>query len=290
MKIKNKIWVIARVLIFSLLTAFLFWLLTKPNKNLPYEQKIEQFLNSLQYSALNNFNRDDFYIQLDFKHGLWVMKNIFSYDQQGELINHQTRNGTCAELSQVTYNVVKPLFKNDYRIIFLKGNEETFFSADAGIGPTHYIIKIIPKKDSQNKSKVLAIDPSYKVYNYFSELKGYTFSEEMNHLDLFTGQSKDLTMKVGVSYPLLLLEESDCILSLAVKKVHDKYNQDNFALTIFANKKNDEISEGLFALMMREGDFFAVKNEDLISKILDENTKKKLSGMLLSLFKKISFR
>lgn len=258
-------------------------------KDFPQEEKIRQFLTSLHYSALDNLKRDNFYIELKFQQGVWIMRNIFLYDQSGKLANKISRSGTCAGLSQLTYDFIKPLLEDDYKISFLKGNEDLFFRGGVDAGATHYVINISPKDASLPDQRKFIIDPSYKTYKPLSKLKGYTFSQEMKSIDLFEDNSRDLAMKVGMSYPLLLLEDKKWILSLAVKKVDGQYDKNNFALAVFANKKESEVSDLLFTLMLREGEFFAYQNKERVKKILSKKITENLSQIILSLFKKISF-
>lgn len=258
-------------------------------QNLPEEKKIMQFLSSLDYSALEDIKRDDFYIELNFKYDVWIMRNLFSYDQSGKLVNGISRSGTCAELSQVTHDFIKPLLEENYKISFLKGNEDLFFPGGADAEATHYVVKISPKEPDLSNQTEFIIDPSYGIYKPLSKLKGYTFSQEMESIDLFEGNSKDLAMKVGMSYPLLLLDDKQLILSLAVKKVDDQYDRNNFALAVFANKKGGKNVDLLFMLMLRGGDTFAYKNEELVEKILSKKNAENILKIFLPLFKKISF-
>lgn len=279
MKFSKFIFVILGISIITVV----FFFLNNSRRNLPHREKVESFLNSLNYSALENLSRDDFSIKLDFEYGIWTMKNIFSYDEKGKLANIESRSGMCAELSQVTYEFIKPLFEDSHRIVFLRGNEESFFSAGSEAGATHYLIKLLPK-DDDGSSKALAIDPSFGIYDYVNQLEGYAFVAKMPAIDLFADGSRDLTLWADTSYPILFLKDAGYMLSLAARRVDDKYDENNFALVISAVKEGGETGEPLFALMMRGGEFFAFKNREFVQKILDGQAAERISNILLSLF------
>ena len=285
MKITNKI--IAGVLVF--VAVFLALIFFKGNQKLAYEQDVRNFLYSLNYSALPDLVRPGTYISLDFDNEFWRLNNIFAYTKKGELVNVESKTGVCTELCQATYEFVEPLFGDDYEVSFLKGNENVFFSAEAGVGPTHYVVKVKPKGNFWQSQKSLLIDPSYKIYDYLEDVEGYTFSEEMDSIDVFGDYSQDITMPVGVNYPLLFLEDKEYMLSLAVKKVDDSYNKDNYGLVVFATKKGLLKSSPLIVFMIRDGEFSASKDGALIKDILDISTARKLIDTVFSLFKNISF-
>ncbi len=287
----KRIFLYKRLIVISLCLAVIIFaaIFIQIRSGLPYEEEIRMFLDSLEYSALEDLSGKDAYITLDFENELWTLNNIFSYDTDGKLANTRTRRGVCTELCQATYEFIKKLFGDEYRISFLKGNENIFFSSEGGVGPTHYVIKVTPPDSFWGKRESLIIDPSYKIYDYLGKVQGYTFSEEMDSIDVFRNKARNITLPVGINYPLLLLEEKDYMLSLVAKKVDGKFNEENYSLVVFATKKALSESTPLILFVVRNGEFTAVKDDELIKQILDIQTARNLIDTVFSLFDKLPF-
>lgn len=283
MQNKNKLYFVA--LGVCLLLGFYFLSLNW-EKSLPRQKEINQFLDKLEYSVLEDVSRPDFYLKLNFDFKVWKLKNLFSYLDDGRLLNHKSLSGTCKQLTQVTYDFVKPWLEEDYEIIFAKGYEEKFFRDEAGAEPSHYFLKLIPRKEG---GKSLIIDPTYRIYAYREEVKGHLIVQESNYLHPFLAKERDLILPTDVNYPLLFLAKKGQMFSLLVRKIETKYDQNNHAVGIFFHKQYQVVSQPLFVLMVQEGELLGFKNQDLIAKIDNREVTDKLSNLVLSLFENRRF-
>ncbi len=262
---------------------------SRTQNGLPHEEAVRRFLDTLNYSSLEDLSREDVFISLDFEKDRWTLNNIFSYDENGDLSNIKTRSGVCTQLCQVTCEFIKPLFQRDYDITFLAGNENIFFGSRSDIGPTHYVVKISPKGNLSKIKKVLAIDPSYKKYDYLDNFQDYQFEYELSSIYMFDDQIKDITIPVKACYPMALTKRGNYLLCLTVEKINNKYDENNFALTVRAVEKRSFIGTCLLAIMKDDGELVVFKDERYIKTILDERPARKILERTLHLFKNVSF-
>lgn len=273
------------LVVFFSLAAYLIFPFSQPQE-LPHQEEVKEILASLRYSALEDMAREDFGISLFFEHGAWVLENIFAYDAGGLLVNHQTKTGTCVHLCQITHELIRPLFEKDYQILFVKGNDDSFFDAEAGAGPTHYLLKLRPKDSGK---KALVLDPSYGLYDYKKNFADYYFAKTMEAIDLLAEDATNLALEVDTAYPLLLLNRGSQMLALSVRRVDGKYDSDNFALAVTLTKRHGEVGYPLFVFVMRGGEFLALRDEELIEARLNKKKYQEVSGLVFDLWQRIVF-
>lgn len=63
----------------------------------PYAAEVKKIVDPLRYSGIQMFVNNDVYLTLDFDKKIWILHNVHSFNDKGELILQEDRYGTCGE-------------------------------------------------------------------------------------------------------------------------------------------------------------------------------------------------
>lgn len=219
-----------------------------PGPPAPHHDEIEAMLAPLRYTFLPVLTRQDVKIQVDFKRGLWTLKNIHLFDSDGRVQLAEGNAGLCGDLAVYTYNKIEPILRKDYEVKYVRAAESKFFPAPLNL---HIVLSIIDRKD---KSKVFILDPSFARYGPLSEFNDYLFFEHLESIRFAVRRDKDNIELINRATPVLI--SKDIKLSLIVTPENNQFNRENFSIGILRTLKNTYMPRTIFRIGRRNAQEF----------------------------------
>lgn len=261
------------VLLFLLfiLSLFTFWEKIKDDwmgegffsekKKPPYYEKIMKIVRPLQYSGITSFLEPRVELYLDFNNKKWELRNIFEFDETGNVKLHEDRFGLCGELSSFVYNKIKPLLGAKYDIKFLKAAEAGYFLHTQS---SHIVLSITPKLLFNRESYI--IDPSFKRYARKEEFDDYFFTQEAKILKFEKESDRHVSLPINTTYPLLI--KNDFLVNLVVTDIDKKFDRNNYMIALTVHRKNKFASRIMLGFQMIDGDLNIIENKYLSNILL----------------------
>jgi len=134
---KIKILSLILLLAFAVIIAFTAYFLKErgllkinvksPSLKPPYAAEVNKIINPLLYSGVQMFADKNVYLTLDFDKKIWTLHNMHMFNDKGELILREDKYGTCGELAAYTATKIRPIFENDYNILFVRASQSGYF-------------------------------------------------------------------------------------------------------------------------------------------------------------------
>lgn len=246
----------------------------------PYAAEVKRIIDPLRYSGIQMFKEKDIYLTLDFDRMIWVLHNVHSFNDSGELILPEDRYGTCGELSAYTAVKIRPIFKNDYNIQFVKAAQSGYFLSPKA---SHIVLKITKKTDGD---EVYILDPSFHRYGPKHEFEDYLFFEEASSLDFIENKIKDIVQPFNNLLPILI--RHDYLVGFTVENRNNKPGQKDFILGLTLTKKYNYAGRFIFALRKYNGNKEIMENKKLASEVLSEEEWKVLKQKIIDLFERLT--
>lgn len=278
-KLQTQLWIL-RIVCFLLFVLFLaassdnFWYRIMNNvhetnqgqgidKRAPFHKEIEKILGPLRYSGLKRLLRPDVWVSIDFDRRTWTLHGVHRYDREGHIILEEGRYGICQELAVYAYEQIQPLFKDRYDIQFVRVAEAGFFPYPYG---SHTGICIIQRRVFGDK--VYFLDPTYHRYGDIGLFDEYCFSgSNANSLMLQTEHNTDETQAVNTITPLVIRE--NYLIGLSVETVGDRFDRNNFIISVMATRKYRYSGRHIYALKMAEGQYYEIHDESMTHLLRD---------------------
>lgn len=231
-------------------------------KDAPMSSAVEKVIAPLRYNFLDSLAGEDVTLGLDFKNRKWILHDVLHYDENGDIVLRENRYGLCDQLSQYTYNQVRPLFDRSYLIDFLLASRADYFPSEQG---THMVIRIIDSKTFPRPATYI-IDPSFQRYGKAEHFEEYFFKEPVN-LRLYKHvQGQNLIIDVGNGTPVLINREK--ILLLSVYPVEGRFDPDFYGINITAIPKYKFRSKMVYGIEKRGGIDIRLRADPAIAKTL----------------------
>lgn len=254
-------------------------MLLPPRANLPHYDKIMEILKPLEYSGIADMIKSDVDLKIDFPAGTWTVTNLHRFDDQGQIKLDHNRYGLCGELSAHVYTKIAPILEDHFDILFLRSVESGFFLRPKS---THIVILLTEKKTQER----FFIDPSFQRYGREEDFSDYLFFEAADPKTHLESLKTDVTFPADSQTPLLI--RKDFLICLGTELVEQKFDKDNFALVITANKRHEYSGRYVFALRRTEGKTSVFKNEPLLSQLLTLDEIDKISAKMTQWFEAAS--
>lgn len=230
-----------------------------PSSELPFYDTIMKIIGPLEYSGVPVMIKPQVELNVDFAHWTWSLSNIHEYDSQGGIVLEQGRFGLCAELATYLFEKIKPLLTRRYEVKFARVTESSFFSASQS---NHVVLLLVDKTDNQ----IYLIDPSFHKYAKMKDLPDYHVLNIQDTLSFSKDRSHDVTFNVDQAIPLYI--KNDFLLSFSVTSVDGKYDRNNFAFVISANRRDKFVGRDIVVIGRREGEFEDFEDRTLLSQLL----------------------
>ncbi|MDD5020136.1 MAG: hypothetical protein PHH75_07090 [Candidatus Omnitrophica bacterium] len=250
------------------------------DENAPFHKEIKKILKPLKYSGLKRLLRPDVWVSADFKQKKWTLHNVHRYDDQGRVVLEEGRYGVCQELAAYVYDQIQPLFKDRYDIRFVSVAESGFFPYPQG---SHMGICIVQRR--MFGEKVYFLDPTYHRYGDIDAFNEYLFFDAAHHLTLQTEHNADVTAVVNGVTPLVIRE--NYIIGLSMEAVADRFDKNNFTLSVIATRKYRYTGRHIFALKMADGKKYEIEDEGMAHFLLNGEEYGRLRGKIQEMFDKI---
>jgi len=239
-----------------------FWQEDSRSAQPPHYQTIMKMLNRLEYSRIPALRRSDVSLAVDFENRRWSLKNIYHYDQAGDILLEHSRYGICSELTAYVYKQIKPLFdEQEYKIQYAQVNETRFYMKPDSVHVVLLITKLHPKKES------FILDPSFKEYGRREVMGHYYLRQTFDNLPLLVRRLRDQEAKAGAGR-IIFAANQDSLLSFAVEPVFDKFDRQHFALVLTATRQHWYVGRYVFAVVMTPDGRETIENALLAKRIL----------------------
>jgi hypothetical protein len=246
---------------------------------LPYYEKIMAILDSLEYSGVADLMKPAVDLQIDFAGKIWTLTNIHEFDPQGNILLNHDRYGLCGELAAYTYQKIDPFLKDRYEILFLKAAESGFFLRPRS---THIVLMMVDRSTRER----YFIDPSFRRYGREADFSDYLFSESADLPTHLKSLTKDVPFPADGETPLLI--RKNFLLCLGAESVGGKFDKDNFALALTANKRHAYSGRYVFTLRRQDGKSETFKNAGLLNQLLTPEEIRSLCGKITGWFEAAS--
>ncbi|MBU0547927.1 MAG: hypothetical protein KJ710_06695 [Candidatus Omnitrophica bacterium] len=242
----------------------------------PYAAEVKKIVDPLRYSGIQMFVNNDVYLTLDFDKKIWILHNVHSFNDKGELILQEDRYGTCGELAAYTASKVRPLFENNYNIQFVRASQSGYFLS---LRASHIVLRITAEN---NKSEIFILDPSFHKYGPIYEFEDYLFIEQADRLDFVDNKIKDITQSFNRLIPLII--RNDYLVGVTVEDRNSEFGQKNFVLGLTLTKKHNYAGRFILALRSFNGKAEIVENKKLALEVLKEQEWSILKQKITELF------
>ncbi|MFH1692592.1 MAG: hypothetical protein ABIC68_08555 [Candidatus Omnitrophota bacterium] len=229
---------------------------SRMDRQAPYFEKVTRIINPLCYNGIPSLMHDDVRMSVDFMKKSWRLSNIHRFDERGDIILENGRNGLCFELSSYVYDKIRPLFPPAYQIKFLRTVESGFFFSGEG---SHIVLCII--KPSLLGDQPYILDPSFRRYGKIEDFEDYIFFEEGPCPLLVKGRDTDLELSVDAAMPLVI--KKDYMLWMGVESVLNNFDPDNYSISIVVNRWHSYFVKTLFSIRKKAGKVEETENKDL---------------------------
>lgn len=285
---KIKILSLILSLAFAIIVAFTVYFLKEqgllkinvksPSSNPPYAAEVNKVINPLLYSGVPMFADKDVYLTLDFDKKIWTLHNMHMFNDKDELILRGDKYGTCGELAAYTATKIRPIFENDYNIVFVRASQSGYFLSPRA---SHVVLRITKKINNQ---EIYILDPSFHKYGPMDEFEDYLFFEDNAKLDFVENKMADINQPFNVLIPLII--RKDYLVGFTVENKNSKLYQKYFVLGLTLTKKYNYAGRYLFALRYADGDTEIFENKTLAREILNEQEWSILKQKIIELFDK----
>jgi hypothetical protein len=246
---------------------------------LPYYEKIMAVLDTLEYSGVADLMKPAVDLRIDFVGKVWTLTNIHEFGPQGNILLNHNRYGLCGELAAYTYQQIDPFLKDRYEIFFLKAAESGFFLRPRS---THIVLMMVDRSTRER----YFIDPSFRRYGREADFSDYLFSESADLPTHLKSLTKDISFPADGETPLLI--RKDYLLCLGIESVGGKFDKNNFALALTANKRHAYSGRYVFTLRRQDGKSETFKNTDLLNQLLTPEEIRSLCGKITGWFEAAS--
>lgn len=250
----------------------------------PNSKLVEKVIQPLRYSGYEDLIQPDVSLDMDFKEGLWVLRNIRQFDEQGNLILDRGRYGICGDLAAYTYRQILPHFPPEkYRIQFAKVTESSFFQEDTG--SFHYILRIVDleagRADEDEYRKVYLLDPALRRYGPPEYFDSYKLLALVPPKDFLNQLDRAYYSRVDMGPPILI--NRNVIASLFVVREGGKFDRDNYAVVLAATRRYHFARKDLFVIRKRDGKLTMEEKDNRIIQLIQRRRYEQLKKSLLRL-------
>ncbi|OGW91432.1 MAG: hypothetical protein A3D28_00440 [Omnitrophica bacterium RIFCSPHIGHO2_02_FULL_63_14] len=217
----------------------------------PNSKIVEKIIDPLRYSGYQDFIRPEVSLDIDFKEGVWTLRNIHRFDEQGNVVLNQGRYGVCEDLVAYTYQRVLPHFPaGQYRIRFAEAVESSFFQ-DAS-GGSHIILLIADlEAERSGAKKVYILDPSLRRYGTPDYFDNYRIVGPAPILDFINARERDSVFQVNHGPPIVI--NRNAIVNLYVGEEDGKFDRDNYYIRLALTRRYQFARKPLFTIRKRAG-------------------------------------
>lgn len=243
----------------------------------PFRNQIMKTVKPLEYNGFYRLLEPSVYITLDFNKREWTLHNIHHYGEEGNLVLPREKYGICNELATYVYQEIKHLFDETYELDYMQVAESGFFFAPQS---SHSVIRITKYEGPFRYSYIL--DPSFDRYGPIESFDDYIFIDSIACKTAPTGLSRDETIPLNCSSPLII--KKNTLISLLVEDNANVFNKNNFALAITATKKHRYAGRYLVAIRNNDGELEILTNDELGIKLLGKKEYMMLKDRLQELF------
>jgi hypothetical protein len=247
----------------------------------PYYREITSMMRNLRYSGKEMFLRPDVRLTLDPQNKLWILHNVYSFDEHGGILLEKGTSGTCKELSVYMADKIMPLLGDDYRIAFVRTAYSAYFLGDYA---THIVIKIYPKSPA-TYGEAYILDPSFKRYGPISDFEDYFFYAESPQIKFAKEQNTDLILPVNHLIPLFI--KSNVLIGLVIEDTMGIFDKDNFAIALTATRRHRYAGRYIFGLRKYNGKKEIQENKMLADNILSSKEYDILKDRVMELFENV---
>ncbi len=235
---------------------------------LPYLDEVTRIMAPLEYSGIHNILNKDSRLSVDFEKRTWTLHNTFQFNDDGNDILVEGKNGLCVRLARYVYKQIEPLFPKDrYEIYFEKAREKDYFFAPQA---THILLTVFDKETSIK----YMIDPSFKRYGRIDDFDEYMFfNREAPEVFIRSNRSTDKFFNVDSASPIFIRD--GYLVVFSVESVDGKIDRNQFILSISAVKRQAEKGEYIMGLKYVDGYIQTYSDDKLMRRLLkpDEVTK-----------------
>ena len=278
------------VLFLSLAVLVLLFLLMQPARqsddfsaaaaqkaDIPYQNEIKKIIGQLGYSGVEDFMRPEVSLTVDFASRTWSMRNIHSFDDAGNITLAKGRFGLCGDLAAHTYQKLKSVLPDTYRVEFVRASQSGYF-----LGPdaSHIILFIF--KPRMFGEDLYILDPAFRKYGSEDAFDDYLFLERMNQLRFVVDRNPDESFKAGRAMPLVI--KKDFLISVLVDEQEGRFDRDNFILTLAATRRFKFAGRYILAFRKVNGQTDIMENTYLAHRLLSKDEYAALKKRLTEFF------
>ncbi len=245
----------------------------------PYYKEVTRIMRDVHYSGVEMLLRPDVNLILDTEKKTWILRNAYSFNEQGQVLLEKGKYGICGELASYTADRIRPLLGDEYSIKFVRAAYSAYFLGDYA---SHIVLKIY-HKNFLRSGEVYVIDPSFKKYGAISDFEDYFFYEESNQPEFIRQKDKNFILPVNHGIPLLI--KDGYLVGLAVESVANTFDMNNFSVALTATRKYRYAGRYMFAIRRYYGEEQFQGNEILAKGILREKEYNILKNKVTELFK-----
>lgn len=240
-------------------------------QSLPFYEKIMAVITPLEYSGFPDMVRPEIKLSIDFHTRFWTLHNLHRFDANNQILLNEGRYGLCGELAAHVYQKIKSFLPNQYGVLFLRAAQSGFFLRPYS---SHIILVVHDRRTGER----YFLDPSFHRYGKEKDFEDYLFFEPVDVLSVLNGSTRDVDFPVDFGTPLLIRD--NFLLYFMVESVDGKFDKNNFALAITANKRYKYSGRYVFALRKQNGEKQSLKNEWLLNRLLTPEEIRQLLGKI----------
>lgn len=257
------------------------WLLI--DKQAPHAQEVGRVLKPLRYSGLQTLMRPEVSLSINPSKQTWTMHHVHRFGPQGDALLEEGRYGICGELSEFTYQQIKPLFDpRHYLIEFVRVFQSEFFPAPIS---AHYVLRI-SELAPPDPPKVFILDSSFGRYGPIEAFEDYLFNEPLAHVPFMHNHAPDETFHAGEGMPILL--HSRGLEGIFIGRENRRFDAKHYRLSLVATARYHYATRTLLIFRNKGGQVEVVENRHLVPQLLPRQEYEQLRQRLLDLFRGIT--
>lgn len=245
----------------------------------PRYDEVMEIIKPLEYSGLHCILPVDVSLSVDAKNKTWTLRNIRTYDEQGNVLLAEGRYGLCAELAFHAYRRVKNLLGDNYLIKFARVAESDFFDTPES---NHVVLLIVDRAGNQG----YLLDPSFHAYDQNFEPKKYTFYGVKDSLADFEEKNRDIVFSLDSAFPLLV--KKNALIVLTVEPLDGKFDRQNLTLSVLAKRRSSSRGHYLFVVRTRDGKTKTFGNQRATRRLLTREEESLIGNKLLTWVKTLA--
>lgn len=247
----------------------------------PYYEDVMKIIRPLRYTALHSLLRPDVNIAIDFENGIWYLRNIHKFNEEGDIILENNNEGFCGQLAAYIYKKIKKLFDEKYVIRFVRVAESGFFLAPTA---SHFVL-LITERSFIGTPKTYIIDPSFGRYGNTEDFDDYMYVESINILPILENKIRDALFYMDRSSAILI--KNDALVSLAVEKVNNKFDRNNFRISLMKSRRYMFAGRYILSLQRNDGKDEVYENPSLVPRVFDTKDYQALRKRLMEWYNDI---